>query len=143
MVTLSKRACCSLQFITGSIAKKTATAKKHSSKNQAPTNRPNHRREIDHSRNNCRDGTPWPPPPRVHARGGRPRSAAPTIAVRFVVVFNGRFGTVHSQSEYRGTSGLVLAAKDQAAFEDLRAQSQAGAIKKIYWALVWGVTAEV
>src|ERR1043166_2944399 len=102
MVTLSKRACCSLQFITGSIAKKTATAKKHSSKNQAPTNRPNHRREIDHSRNNCRDGTPWPAPHRVHARGGRRRSAAPTIAVRFVVVFNGRFGTVHSQSEYRG-----------------------------------------
>jgi len=42
----------------------------------------------------------------------------------------------------RGTSGLVLAAKDQAAFEDLRAQSQAGAIKKTYWALVWGITAE-
>lgn len=34
----------------------------------------------------------------------------------------------------RGTSGLVLAAKDQAAFDDLRAQS----IKKKYWALVWG-----
>ena len=34
----------------------------------------------------------------------------------------------------RGTSGLVLAAKDQAAFDDLRAQS----ITKKYWALVWG-----
>ncbi|HKA34959.1 MAG TPA: RluA family pseudouridine synthase [Candidatus Binatia bacterium] len=42
----------------------------------------------------------------------------------------------------RGTSGLVLAAKDQLSFEDLRAQSQAGGIKKTYWALVWGVTAE-
>jgi 23S rRNA pseudouridine1911/1915/1917 synthase len=42
----------------------------------------------------------------------------------------------------RGTSGLVLAAKDQASFENLRAQSQAGEMKKTYWALVWGVTAE-
>lgn len=42
----------------------------------------------------------------------------------------------------RGTSGLVLAAKDQLSFEDLRAQSQAGGIKKTYWALVWGITAE-
>src|SRR5262249_2259856 len=42
----------------------------------------------------------------------------------------------------RGTSGLVLAAKDQASFERLRAQSEAGAIKKTYWALVWGVADE-
>ncbi len=42
----------------------------------------------------------------------------------------------------RGTSGLVLAAKDQASFENLRAQSEAGAIKKTYWALVWGVADE-
>ena len=40
----------------------------------------------------------------------------------------------------RGTSGLVLAAKDQDAFEDLRAQSRRGLIKKKYWALVWGKT---
>ncbi|HEY2990583.1 MAG TPA: RluA family pseudouridine synthase [Candidatus Binatia bacterium] len=40
----------------------------------------------------------------------------------------------------RGTSGLVLAAKDQASFEDLRAQSRGGLIKKKYWALVWGKT---
>jgi 23S rRNA pseudouridine1911/1915/1917 synthase len=42
----------------------------------------------------------------------------------------------------RGTSGLVLAAKQPAAFAALRAQSQRGAIKKKYWALVWGVTEE-
>ncbi|HEY1371399.1 MAG TPA: RluA family pseudouridine synthase [Candidatus Binatia bacterium] len=42
----------------------------------------------------------------------------------------------------RGTSGLVLAAKDQASFENLRAQSAAGGIKKMYWALVWGVADE-
>jgi 23S rRNA pseudouridine1911/1915/1917 synthase len=40
----------------------------------------------------------------------------------------------------RGTSGLVLAAKDQAAFEELRAQSRRGLIKKQYYALVWGKT---
>jgi 23S rRNA pseudouridine1911/1915/1917 synthase len=42
----------------------------------------------------------------------------------------------------RGTSGLVLAAKDQDSFEDLRAQSRRGLIKKKYWALVWGKTEE-
>lgn len=42
----------------------------------------------------------------------------------------------------RGTSGLVLAAKQPAAFAALRAQSQHGAIKKTYWALVWGITEE-
>ncbi len=42
----------------------------------------------------------------------------------------------------RGTSGLVLAAKDQTSFESLRAQSEAGGIKKTYWALVWGVADE-
>jgi len=42
----------------------------------------------------------------------------------------------------RGTSGLVLAAKDQASFEEMRAQSRDGLIKKKYWALVWGKTAE-
>ncbi len=42
----------------------------------------------------------------------------------------------------RGTSGLVLAAKDQASFDALRAESRAGAIRKKYWTLVWGVAAE-
>jgi 23S rRNA pseudouridine1911/1915/1917 synthase len=40
----------------------------------------------------------------------------------------------------RGTSGLVLAAKDQDSFEDLRSQSRRGLVKKKYWALVWGKT---
>lgn len=40
----------------------------------------------------------------------------------------------------RGTSGLVLAAKDQDSFEDLRSQSRRGLMKKKYWALVWGKT---
>lgn len=40
----------------------------------------------------------------------------------------------------RGTSGLVLAAKTPAAFDDLRAQSRRGAIQKKYWALVEGET---
>jgi 23S rRNA pseudouridine1911/1915/1917 synthase len=40
----------------------------------------------------------------------------------------------------RGTSGLVLAAKDQGSFEDLRSQSRRGLMKKKYWALVWGRT---
>jgi 23S rRNA pseudouridine1911/1915/1917 synthase len=42
----------------------------------------------------------------------------------------------------RGTSGLVLAAKDQATFDALRAESERGVIQKKYWALVWGVTEE-
>jgi 23S rRNA pseudouridine1911/1915/1917 synthase len=42
----------------------------------------------------------------------------------------------------RGTSGLVMAAKNQASFDALREQSKRGAIKKNYWALVWGVTEE-
>jgi 23S rRNA pseudouridine1911/1915/1917 synthase len=42
----------------------------------------------------------------------------------------------------RGTSGLVLAAKDSAAFTALREQSRRGEIEKRYWALVWGVSEE-
>jgi len=42
----------------------------------------------------------------------------------------------------RGTSGLVLAAKDQDSFDDLRSQSRRGLMKKKYWALVWGKTEE-
>jgi len=40
----------------------------------------------------------------------------------------------------RGTSGLVLAAKDQDSFDDLRSQSRRGLVKKKYWALVCGKT---
>ena len=40
----------------------------------------------------------------------------------------------------RGTSGLVLVAKDQPSFEELRSQLRRGLIKKRYWALVWGKT---
>ena len=38
----------------------------------------------------------------------------------------------------QGTSGLVLAAKDQPAFENLQLQFRQGSVKKKYWALVWG-----
>ncbi len=38
------------------------------------------------------------------------------------------------------TSGLVLVAKTQAAFENLRLQFRRGGIRKVYWALVWGIT---
>jgi len=38
------------------------------------------------------------------------------------------------------TSGLILIAKTQAAFERLRAQLRRREIKKTYWALVWNVT---
>ncbi|OGQ81114.1 MAG: hypothetical protein A3F90_03980 [Deltaproteobacteria bacterium RIFCSPLOWO2_12_FULL_60_19] len=38
----------------------------------------------------------------------------------------------------QGTSGLVLAARDRAAFDDLRSQFRRGLVKKKYWALVWG-----
>jgi len=39
-----------------------------------------------------------------------------------------------------GTSGLVLAARDRAAFDDLRLQFRQGLVKKKYRALVWGTT---
>ena len=47
-------------------------------------------------------------------------------------------GLVHRLD--RDTSGLVLAAKDQDSFEDLRSQFRRGLIRKKYWALVWGKT---
>jgi 23S rRNA pseudouridine1911/1915/1917 synthase len=40
----------------------------------------------------------------------------------------------------RDTSGLVLVAKTQAAFENLRRQFRQGRVKKTYWTLVWGLT---
>jgi 23S rRNA pseudouridine1911/1915/1917 synthase len=48
-------------------------------------------------------------------------------------------GLVHRLD--RETSGLVLIAKTQRAFELLRLQFRRRQIKKSYWALVWGVTA--
>ena len=47
-------------------------------------------------------------------------------------------GLVHRLD--RETSGLVLVAKTQAAFDDLRLQFRRRQVKKKYWALVWGVT---
>ena len=39
----------------------------------------------------------------------------------------------------RETSGLVLVAKTQAAFDDLRRQFRRRQVRKKYWALVWGI----
>ncbi len=49
-------------------------------------------------------------------------------------------GLVHRLDQE--TSGLVLVAKDQGSFVDLRSQFRRGLIKKRYWALVWGETKE-
>ena len=45
-------------------------------------------------------------------------------------------GLVHRLD--RDTSGLILAAKDQDSFENLRIQVRSGSVKKKYWALVHG-----
>ena len=47
-------------------------------------------------------------------------------------------GLVHRLD--RETSGLVLVAKSQVAFDDLRLQFRRRQVKKKYWALVWGIT---
>jgi 23S rRNA pseudouridine1911/1915/1917 synthase len=47
-------------------------------------------------------------------------------------------GIVHRLD--RETSGLVLVAKTQAAFDELRRQFRQRRIMKAYWALVWGIT---
>ena len=47
-------------------------------------------------------------------------------------------GLVHRLD--RETSGVLLVAKTQQAFEHLRAQFRRRQVKKIYWALVWGNT---
>ena len=47
-------------------------------------------------------------------------------------------GLVHRLD--RDTSGIVLVAKDQDAFDHLRAQFRRRAVRKYYWALVWGKT---
>jgi 23S rRNA pseudouridine1911/1915/1917 synthase len=49
-------------------------------------------------------------------------------------------GIVHRLD--RETSGLVLVAKTQAAFDELRRQFRRRRIMKVYWALVWGITSE-
>jgi 23S rRNA pseudouridine1911/1915/1917 synthase len=46
-------------------------------------------------------------------------------------------GLVHRLD--RETSGLLVIAKTQPAFENLRSQFRRRRIKKIYWALVWGI----
>jgi len=45
-------------------------------------------------------------------------------------------GLVHRLD--KNTSGVVLVAKNQEAYDDLRAQFRAGEIQKCYWALGWG-----
>lgn len=45
-------------------------------------------------------------------------------------------GLVHRLD--RDTSGLVLVAKDQLSFDNLRSQFRRGLVRKKYWALVWG-----
>ena len=45
-------------------------------------------------------------------------------------------GLVHRLD--RDTSGLVLVAKDQDSFQELRSQFRRGLVGKRYWALVWG-----
>jgi 23S rRNA pseudouridine1911/1915/1917 synthase len=47
-------------------------------------------------------------------------------------------GLVHRLD--RETSGLVLVAKNQVAFDALRLQFRRRQVKKKYWALVWGIT---
>ena len=47
-------------------------------------------------------------------------------------------GIVHRLDQ--GTSGLVLVAKTQSAFENLRLQFRRGLVRKRYWALVFGKT---
>lgn len=47
-------------------------------------------------------------------------------------------GLVHRLDQE--TSGIVLAAKDQDAYLDLRTQFRRGTLRKWYWALVWGKT---
>jgi 23S rRNA pseudouridine1911/1915/1917 synthase len=48
-------------------------------------------------------------------------------------------GLVHRLD--RETSGVVLVAKTQTAFDDLRLQFRRRQVRKKYWALVWGITA--
>jgi 23S rRNA pseudouridine1911/1915/1917 synthase len=47
-------------------------------------------------------------------------------------------GLVHRLD--RETSGLVLVAKTDTAFANLKSQFRCRRVKKIYWALVWGIT---
>ncbi|MCZ6625942.1 MAG: RluA family pseudouridine synthase [Deltaproteobacteria bacterium] len=47
-------------------------------------------------------------------------------------------GLIHRLDQ--DTSGIVLVAKEQDSFENLRSQFRRGLIKKRYWALVWGRT---
>jgi 23S rRNA pseudouridine1911/1915/1917 synthase len=49
-------------------------------------------------------------------------------------------GLVHRLD--RDTSGLVLAAKTQRVFDRLKAEFRQRQVKKNYWALVWGITAD-
>jgi 23S rRNA pseudouridine1911/1915/1917 synthase len=82
----------------------------------------------------------------THGFSGRDRNTlANFLAARHpgvLSVGNSRWeaGLVHRLD--RDTSGLVIVAKTQAAFEHLRAQFRRRQIRKTYSALVWGVTAD-
>jgi 23S rRNA pseudouridine1911/1915/1917 synthase len=82
----------------------------------------------------------------THGFSGRDRNTlANFLAARFsdlLIVGKSRWepGLVHRLD--RDTSGLVLAAKTQRAFDRLKAQFRDRKVKKNYWALVWGITAD-
>lgn len=78
----------------------------------------------------------------THGFSGRERKslanflAAARPALRGVGASRWEPGLVHRLD--RDTSGLVLVAKDQDSFEELRSQFRKGLVRKRYWALVWG-----
>lgn len=82
----------------------------------------------------------------THGFSGR---ATRTLANYLAAVRPSFCGAAKSRWEYglvhrldRDTSGVVLAAKDRAAFEALRSQFRRGLVEKKYWALVWDRTEE-
>ena len=78
----------------------------------------------------------------THGFSGRERKSLANflIAVRPFLLCVGKSrwepGLVHRLD--RDTSGLVLVAKEQESFENLRSQFRCGLVIKKYWALVWG-----
>jgi 23S rRNA pseudouridine1911/1915/1917 synthase len=79
----------------------------------------------------------------THGFSGRDRATLANFLVahfpKLVNIGKSRWepGLVHRLD--RETSGLILVAKTQPAFEHLKSQLRRRKIKKIYWALVWGI----
>ena len=79
----------------------------------------------------------------THGRSGGARNslanflAAARPSLRGIGASPWELGLVHRLD--RETSGVVLAAKDQPSFENLRSQFRQRAVKKRYWALVRGI----